>query len=222
MATSSLVFPNGQVLQSSAMTPQSVATMFQKLALLILGIPVDPQNPGGPAKNGKPAGAYWQVRVGYQPDGQPAWEPEEDVCIITCRPVAARFSKSRDRMVASNDDLSVTQLMSFSQEWRVKWVFYGPQAYARASLMISAMDVDWVEQWLQAPPAPFTPNGFFFIPQYDPPIYAPENFARQWWNRVDVELRYYELVKQSIIIPAADSVDVIITTNTGQTRDFEV
>jgi hypothetical protein len=203
---SQVIFPNGNgTFISSALTPDSVATVLQNVTANILGYDYT-QNPQQ---------AYNAVRVAWQQSGQPAWGITDDVCIVRAYSLDEPYSKVRDQLIASNDSVSVMDKMSFTQVWNVHFTLYGPNAYDHARLISSAMSLDWVAFLLAQ-------SNLYPIVSWERPQYIPELFQGQWWKRADLDLRFNELVLESLAIPSALSAQITLITDTGLTETITV
>lgn len=136
---SSVTFPNGETFASSAITPDGLNNLLQPLVASILGI--DPV--------ADPSRAYSAVRVGWQPQGQPAWQITEDVCIIRSEMAEDPFGEVRDRIWEPNNSSSITDAGGFTQVWKVHFTLYGPNCQDNGRLIVSAQSLDWVRTWTQ-------------------------------------------------------------------------
>jgi hypothetical protein len=197
---SNTTFSNGQILVSSANTPDTLAAMLQPILTQILGVNADPDS---------------AVRLAWPQTGQPAWGISEDVCFVRFTAENDDYSRVRDSVFDPNDVLSVRQSMSFTQVWNMHLVLYGPNCYDRARLILSAMDLDWVHDAL-------ADKNLYGIVNYPRPAYAPELRAGQWWKRADVTLQFNELVNESITTSTAAGVDVTILTDSGEAEEFVI
>ena len=212
---SQIVYPGGQgTLTSTAQSPPSIETIFQNLVAQALGLPTVDSD-GKPLPPG--SAAWVDVKVGWQTYGQPSWKITEDVCIITAKPENPKFSQCRDMEHAANDSESLVQQMSYTQTWKIHFCFYGPNCFSRAGFIVSAMALDWVHNALAA-------FSIYEVTNNNRPVYAPENFDSQWWQRADVDLDFYELVNESLIVPAAASVGITIVkeNNLNTTRNIDI
>lgn len=200
-------FPNGQTLISSAQTPDTFATFFQALIAQVFGF--DTTDPT------QQTAAYSTVRIGWPQDGQPAWLISEDVCILTATLVDDPYARARDGLNSPNDDLSLTQRMSFTQVWELHLTLYGPNCADLARLILSTVTLDWLRDAIAT-------KNIYLVAAPFRPRYVPENFDGRWWKRADVQLRYNELVNESIITPTAAGVDVTLITDTGAATEFVI
>lgn len=202
---SQTTFPNGQTLISSALTPAGINAIFQPLLAQILGI--DPvQNPDQ---------AYDAVRISWPTGGQLGWAITDDICFIRATADDDAFSQVRDEIYQPKDSTSLTKQMGFTQTWGIRLLLYGPNSYDRARLISSAMSLDWVHDALAA-------SNLYAIPEWHRPERNPELYQGQWWDRSDLELKFYEQVSESLVAPAAASVDVTALTDTGQSSELTV
>lgn len=188
------------LLQTDALTPDGFEGIFQPIIVNILGVTTD---------------AWSAVRLGWQQTGQPAWGIDEDVCILTAKPLNDEFSQVRDELNTQNNSVSVNQEMSLTQVWSLHVTVYGPNSYAHARLIVSSMVLDSVHDALAA-------DGIYAITQWNSPTYNPENFQGQWWLRADVNLSFNEFIQESVVVPSAESVAVEVITDTNVTESFTI
>jgi hypothetical protein len=212
---SNSTFSNGLTLQSSSLTPEAIATIFQAVTIQILGLPLTPPSVAPLA--------YKSVRVGWQQTGQPAWKIDEDTAIITAYPEDDPYSKVRDQSYDATPNLSpaINQNMSYTQVWKIHWTFYGPNAFDHARLLVSSMSLDWVYDYLKNPPPPANTQ-IYALASWDRPRYVPELFQGQWWQRADVDLKFNELVKEEYVAATALSQEVILTPDVGPSETVEI
>jgi hypothetical protein len=195
----STTFPDGQTLTSSAQTPDDVHLIFQPLVAQILGFDTV----------ANPTGAYSAVRVSWQQEGQPAFGINEDVCCLAASLATDdEFARVRDAVYAPNNATSVLRQMGHTAVWHLRCTLYGPNCVARAGLILSAIALDWVS-------AVLANKNLYIVPEWQQPVYAPEQFQGQWWKRCDFDLKFNELVTESITADTAAGVDVTVLTDTG-------
>ena len=198
-------------LVSSAQTPRTMEALFQPLIAGILGF--DQIN--------DPNHAYSAARIGWQTEGQPAWEVSDNVCVITAVLEDDPYSRVRDdqyAMIGSPAD-ALTSKMGFTQVWRMHFSFYGPLSADNARLVLSALSLDWTADVLQA-------SKVYVVPEWHRPVYAPELYPDPggvWYERTHLEVLFNEQVSESLTpVGAASTVEVTVDTDTGQTRTFQV
>ena len=182
-------YPNGQVLQSSALTPAQISVIMQNLTCGMLGI-----NPPD----------FSQVRISWQPEGQPYENRNQDVCYVACTPYDTDYSRVRDYALGQTgtcDDAVLTEYWQYTKGWRVAWCLYGPNAEDRARMIRSALFMSYFNDQL---------NLVNLFPLPDPPevTRVPENINGQWFERADYFCNFYENVNESIIDGIATSVEV--------------
>lgn len=198
--TTTIQFPNGESLSSSAQSPASIETLFQALTAQVLGFPiVDSENK--PLPPGAPC--WTAVRVGWQPQGQPAWEITEDVVGLTAYTEDHPFTRVQDGYYVTNDYKSLLREMGYTQVWRIHFTVYGPNAFEHAAIIVSAFSLDWVRFNINA-------QNIFSVPEWKRPVVLYENFQGQWWQRADVDLKFNEQVSLSTTVPAAASVEITL------------
>ena len=208
---SSVTFPDGTQLVSSALTPKQVENIFQPLVAQMLGF--DPV--------GDPTDAFFASRVGWQTYGQPSWGVTDNLCVTMATTEDEPFARVRDdlyEMTGSPADI-LQDAMGFTQVWRLRFVFYGSSGANWARQLLSSMSLDWVSEALQA-------SNLYVIPEWHRPQRVPElhpDPGGVWYERTDVELSFNEQVSESLtpIIPA-ETVDVALVTDSGLTATFEI
>lgn len=198
-------FSNGDTLESSALTPDTFAALFQPVIARILGFDTD----------ANPAGSFAAVRIGWQQEGQPSWGIGDDVCVLMATPDNDPYSRVRDSLYEPNDAESLTSAMSFTQVWTLHATLYGPNCQDHARLIVSAMSLDWVHDDLAA-------ADIYALADWTRPTYVPEQHDGQWWKRSDLEMKFNELVNESIVVPSAAGVDVTLVKDTGLTAGIHI
>lgn len=159
--------------------------------------------------------AWFQIRIAWQQQGQPAYRITDDVCIVSAVPDNDPFSQVRDQLIAPNDDVSLAQQMAYTQVWKLHFTLYGPNSADRARLIVSAMALDWTHDLLAQ-------SNLYAVTQWNRPRYLPELYQGQWWQRADVDLRFNELVNESIIVSSAAGVNVTLDTDTGLSETVSI
>lgn len=203
---SSVTFPNGTGrFDSTALTSDEFAAIFQPLVAEILGI--DPAT--------DPTTAYSAVRIGWQQEGQPSWAITDDVCTLRGTPLDDPYSRVRDEVLDPNDSVSLTKRMKYTQVWSFHACLYGPNGQDHARMIVSAMSFDWVREVLAA-------SKLYAHAEWPRPVYAPENYQGRWWKRTDVDLKFNELVNESLTVPSAAGVDVTVIKETGLQTGFSI
>ena len=186
--TTSTTYPNGQVLQSSALMQAQISTLLQTLTYGMLGLTA-------------PSLSTWQpVQVDWQTQGQPASQgPQIDVCYISCVTQDEPYTKVRDRTFSGVGP--VTETWVYTRCWRINWVLYGPNSTDRARAIWSAMFMDYFNDALSL-------QNLYPVSDFDSPVRAPELVQAQWWDRSDFSISLYEQVTETIQDTIATQVEV--------------
>jgi hypothetical protein len=211
-----VAWANGQVLSSSAHSPAQMEAIFQTLTIWILGLD------SIPAVN--PAASNALVRCAWQEAGQPAWKITEDVVIIQANPEADPVTRIRDGGLTPNDDVSVLQVMSYTQVWRMHFEFWGPNSFLNATMTVAAFGnaTDFVFNWLVNGSGGAALWPIYVIADFPEPLWVPELFQRKWWPRATLDLKFNELVIQEITVPTAVSAHITLTADNGVTETFDI
>lgn len=187
-----ITYPNGQILQSSAFTVSQMATLWQALTCGMLGV-----NPPD----------FSRVTVDWQQEGQPFIRtPGQDRCALLCVPTDVEYSRVRDEANGGTGTTGdpVTQSWTYTKGWRIAWTAYGPNAEDNLRAVRSGMFMDWVNDQISN-------SALYLVNDPHEVTYAPENWNAMWWPRADFEISLYEQVTETLTTPvggAATSVEV--------------
>ncbi len=177
-------YPNGQQLVSSAITQSEINILLQALTCGMLGIvPVDDS----------------QVRVDWQPEGQPdVATPADDMCYISCVPENVDYHLVRDRTFSGVGP--VTENWGYTRGWRISWDLYGPNCLDRARQVNSALFMDYFNDQLSLSN---------LYPVLDPPepVRLPILHNAQWYDHAHFYCVFYEYVTETIQDGAVVSVE---------------
>lgn len=198
--TTTIKYPNGQALVSSALSPTDVAAALQVVTCGVLGI-----NP----PNDK------LVRVDWQVTGQPsAATPGLDVCYLACQPFDTDYSRVRDRQLSGTT--VITETWTYTKGWRVSWVAYGPNAEDHLRAIKSALFMDYFTDKLAV-------SGLFPLPDMPEVMRVPEQINAQWFERADFHVDMYEAVVETIQDSVVTSAEIkVYDGDIGLTADTTV
>ncbi len=208
--TTSITYPNGQSLTSTALTQQQVEQIMATLTCGMLGV-----NPPD----------YSQVRMSWPSIGQPFQNQPQNVPGTQGVPVnvtyvaattwATPYALVRDLTYTAPTApaTGVQEDWGYNRGWRVAWVFYGPNASENARAVWTAVTfLEWAAASLAA-------SNLYAVTDPEEPSYAPENINGQWFPRADFALHLYECVAEGIVDGAATSVEIQTYTNAGLVAD---
>jgi len=162
--------------------------------------------------------AYFKSRIGWQPQGQPAFGITDDIVIVRCVPIDTDYSRMRNviELPGHVDDTTVTEQDIFTRQWRTYWTFYGPNALDRARIVRSTLEkVPFAEAALAA-------SNLYLQPSIAEPSRVPEEYQGEWWERADLHALFNEQVTELYTVNAVASVEVKLYSNEGNTADFTV
>lgn len=197
---SNIAYPNGQVLTSTALSKAQMNTIIQPLTCNVLGLP----------------GQFNKVRVGWPTEGQPFQDVSFDGCYIRCVTADSPYSKIRDlELVQTADDVPLVETWTYTRNWRVHWVFYGPNSTDNARAVHSAMFMDYFNEQLAG-------SNLYVVSEFDEPVNVPEQFNAQWWERTDFWCDMYEAVTETIQPGIATSVEIVVQDSVGVRADITV
>jgi hypothetical protein len=148
------------------------------------------------------------VRISWPADGAPAWKKTENVTFIKVLPDNDDYNKMRDMEYEPivGDNVNVNQAMSYTRIIRIMWTFYGPNSEDNSQTIRDQLFYQSIHDTLAN-------NNLYMIMDIDEPIRAPELYLNQWWERVDMSIRFNELVTRNTTVPYILTAPVIINTN---------
>jgi hypothetical protein len=187
---SSTMFPNGQVLTSSALTQTQIENTFQVLTTEILGEGTDPNS---------------AVRISWPTRGATGWEITDDVVFLRATISDDRVNRSRDRSHANPTDGSLTETVTYIRVWKIDFLLYGPNSLDHARLIKSALFMAWTQTTLAA-------SNLAIVLDVADPRRMPELFEAEWWERSDFSARFNELVTEVGSVPAIASIEIDLYT----------
>lgn len=157
---------------------------------------------------GSDANAFYNVRVGWQRDGQPGWGPDQDVVTVMAVVVDDRYNRIRDVTQSPNNDTSNTETTNYTRAWEMRFSVYGPNSGDNARLIKSCLRLNWFRDIVGA-------SNLYLVPDEADPIRAPENFNKQWWDRSDFRAKYYEAVQETITQQTVATAELILGAAIG-------
>jgi hypothetical protein len=179
---------------------------------------------GLPAPTSEKDPAYSAVRVGWQQLGQPSQFINNDVAYLRCITVDDSVNRQRDQQTVSNPaDMndppqSDLQVWTYMRVWQTFWEFYGPNGFDHARAIHSALFTQSIHDTFAA-----LNLNLYWIPDSSCPRRVPYYEDGQWWERVDFEARFNELVTETTVIPLAASVEIqLYESQAGEVDDFVV
>lgn len=182
---STVQYPNGQTLTSTALTVPQINIIVQAQTCGMLGInPVDPS----------------LVRCDWQAQGQPDVAlPSQDSCYISCVTHDVEYSRVRDKSYSGTD--AVTETWVYTRGWRIEWVCYGPNSLDRIRQIHSALFQDYFNDQ-------FALSQLYPVSDPSEPVRLPENHNAQWYDCSRFHCVFYEQVTETIVTPAVLSVEI--------------
>jgi len=186
---SSVTYPSGQTLTSTALSIQQINIIMQTITCGMLGIvPVNPS----------------LVRVSWQFQGQPDVAlPSQDSCYISCALQDVEYSRVRDRTYTGSNSAPVNETWVYTRGWRISWNTYGPNSLDRARQIHSALFQDYFNDQYELSK---------LYPVLDPaePVRLPIEHNAQWYDASSFHCIFYEEVTETIQTPSVTSMEIKI------------
>ena len=176
------------------LTLDQLNILFQDTILQMLGY----------SKEGSPADytdeAYEAVRIAYQTEGQPAWGIKDDVVTIRITEEDSPINRQREDSYSQIDDVTLNEAESYTRVVNLFLAIYGPNSWENAQVIRDLFFRDSF-RWV------LSQNKIFLIPDIVSPRRIPEVFAGQWWERVDLEIRFNEGIVKDRTISIIETFD---------------
>jgi hypothetical protein len=155
------------------------------------------------------------VRQEWPSEGQPGFDKTDNVTFLRAVEIDDWYNKVRDQGVEPNDATSAVLVTEYTRVWRVSWNLYGPDSYQRATLLKSALQLDFIHDSLQA-------FNVYLMPEIGNPRRFRELERGQWWERTDIDIEFYEQVNEGIVAQTVASVEVQVLDDDGLQLDLNI
>jgi hypothetical protein len=185
---STITFPNGSSLTSSALTQTQIENTFQVLTTQILGEGTNPNS---------------AVRIAWPTGGAPGWLITDDVIFLRATISDDRVNRSRDRSHDNPSNGSLAETTTYIRVWHIAFLLYGPNSLDHARLIKSALYMGWTQATLAG-------SKLAIILDVADPRRTPELFSGEWWERSDLSVRFNELITEVTTISSIASVEIDI------------
>jgi hypothetical protein len=149
------------------------------------------------------------VRIAWEEGGQPAASITDNVVYVECFEVDTPYNRLReetDTWEISPDEF--TKETSYTRQMQVNLILYGSDSFDNAQTIRDNIFYPNNQLTLQQ-------NHIYLVHDIPSPKRVPEYFQSLWWKRVDMSLRFNELVVRSISVPAITSIEVGIYDDNG-------
>lgn len=141
--------------------------------------------------------------IQYEVQGQPSCKITDDAVYlkITPEPDERAIYKSRN-MVYNDTDETFTFSQQSTRTLTLHAVFYGPNCYELCTQMNEAF-------YMQSSQLLFSQNYLSIVPdRTNGPIRLPEFHNGQWWQRCDIEVRFYNTIQFEETVNSFSSFDI--------------
>lgn len=127
------------------------------------------------------------VRLAYQDNSQPFHDYHRNICYFYVQAADDPINRQIDTQYNPIDDTKTGQINSYNRVITLDIILYGPDAYDRAVLL----RMDLLEPTLNWDLAA---KGLHIIPDIAEPQQIWEPYNNKYWPRVDMQVRYNNLV----------------------------
>ena len=169
---------------------KNIEDLFQKLIVSMLGW--DVSNPI--LKN--------NVKIAWAT--RPAWNPSDNIVFLKVVESDSMYNKEREVVNESIESpQEFVQKTSYTRQIQVTLTVYGPNSFENMQIIRDSMFYQTFRNVLSK-------NKIYLIPDIPSPVRAPELYNDQWWERVDMTLKFNELIVRETSVVPVESVDIII------------
>lgn len=127
------------------------------------------------------------VRKDYQQESGPFHKIEENACYYYVQPADESVNRQIDTRYNPLDETKAQQINSYNRVLELNITLYGKDAYDKAVML----RLDLLEPTLNWDLAA---KGLYVIPDVAEPYALWEPYNNRWWQRVDMQVRYNNLV----------------------------
>ena len=127
------------------------------------------------------------VRKDNQQESGPFHKIEENVCYYYVRSVDDPTNRQIDTRYNALDETKAQQINSYNRVMELNITMYGDDAYDKAVLLRMVL-LEPTRNWDLAT------KGLYIIPEVAEPFAIWEHYNNRWWPRVDMQVRYNNLV----------------------------
>ena len=127
------------------------------------------------------------VRLAYQDESQPFHDYRRNICYYYVQAADDPINRQIDTRYNPIDETKTQQISSYNRVITLDIILYGPDAYDRAVLL----RMDLLEPTLNWDLAA---KGLHIIPDIAEPQQIWEPYNNKYWPRVDMQVRYNNLV----------------------------
>jgi gamma-glutamylcyclotransferase (GGCT)/AIG2-like uncharacterized protein YtfP len=141
--------------------------------------------------------------------GQPAANITDNVVYVECFEVDTPYNRLReeiDTWEISPDEF--TKETNYTRQMQVNLILYGSDSFDNAQTIRDNIFYPDHQLTLQQ-------NHIYLVHDIPSPKRVPEYFQGLWWKRVDMSLRFNELVIKSISVPAIISANINVYDDNG-------
>lgn len=155
------------------------------------------------------------VRIGWPPEGQPAWKIDEDVVVLRAILENDPMSQIRDRRVQGTGGNTI-ETYTYFRVWRIVFDIWGPNAVDNCRKLKSGLLQDaFVHDALAG-------ANFTLVTDMPEGVRNPQLFAGQWWEKVEFFAIFNELVSETPAIQGVGNLDITFQKENGLTREINL
>ena len=162
-------------------------------------------------------GAGSDVRISWPTEGAPRFKITDDVAFIRIVELDNQYNRLREikdipNMIGSPlevDPDNVIQQTSYTRVISVNWILYGPNSFDNAQAIRDNLFYEYPTRGTLAN------QNIYMIHDIVSPRRVPELLSDEWWERVDMEVAFNELVIKETLVSTVRSAEVTVNNFDG-------
>jgi hypothetical protein len=156
------------------------------------------------------------VRRSWFTEGAPAFGIDDNITFFKVYDIESPMTRQRDSAYSQEGSPEAPNMATgYTRTLQTNWTFYGPNSWANAMLVRNGLFYPDVRDTLAR-------ERIYAIPDMRPPQRAPELFSGQWYERVDLEVRFNEAVVVNRTVPYIESVRIVVEDYSGEVASIDV
>ena len=151
-----------------------------------------------------------KVRVAWPTGGAPAWKIQDDVVFVKVTPIPDNYTRQRHVSYSEYNSTLVNKTVKQTRVYSIKWICYGPNSCENIEKINSGV---WLQQFREL----MAQKNMYLVTEVDMPVRFPELYNGQWWDRYDLEAKYYEGTERNVSVGKFDSINIVVVQNESET-----
>lgn len=156
------------------------------------------------------------VRRAWATQGAPAFDANDNVIFYKITDVESPMTALREDLYSQIGSPEYGNMkLGYTRTLQVDWIFYGTSSWDYATLVRNGLYFESNRDLLKL-------NNIYPVPQFAPPRRIPELFQGLWYERMDLSVKFNELIVLDRTQPYIKIVPIVVIDEAGVQSDTEV